>query len=41
MRNEINEDFVLFELGFGTGLGWQCFRRETKIKTFLEIGNEA
>ena len=31
LRDKTDEDFILFELGFGAGLGWQCFRGETKI----------
>ena len=40
LRDKTDEDFILFELGFGAGLGWQCFRGETKINnlTFLRLG---
>ena len=42
MRDDINEDFVLFELGFGIGLGWAGSALEEKQKlitlAFLKLG---
>ena len=42
MRDDLNEDFVLFELGFGIGLGWAGSALEEKQKlitlAFLKLG---